>query len=159
PEDVGKLIDNPQYAAFESVPVARNVSLDQAIYVTEHRSEFPEVSVTRTAERRYPNNAVAADILGDLGRVNDQDLAAHAGEGYQPRDTIGKTGVEQIFESELRGTPGKDKVEVDNQNREVNKVEVTKPTAGHDVQLTLDLPTQQVAEESLSQGMEGAHSL
>lgn len=159
PADVATLIDNTNYEAFESVPVAKDIDLDKAIYVTEHRSEFPEVSVSRTAERRYPNNDVAADILGYLGLVNQDDLAAHTGEGYQARDTIGKTGVEQLFESQLRGKPGKDKVEVDNQGRAVNEVTVTKPEAGHDVRLTVDLPTQQIAEESLLQGMEGARGL
>jgi penicillin-binding protein 2 len=75
------------------------------------------------------------------------------------RSVIGKTGIEQMFESELRGTPGKDKVEVDNQGRAVNVVEVKKPEAGHDVRLTVDLPSQHIAEESLAQGMEGARTL
>jgi penicillin-binding protein 2 len=159
PEAVDKLIDNQNYASFESVPVARDVTLEQAIAVTEHREQFPEVSVTRTAERRYPNDFVAADLLGYLGQVNADDLAAHKDEGYDARDSIGKTGIEQIFESELRGTPGKEKVEVDNQNRAVNKVEVEKPVAGHDLRLTVDLGAQRIAEESLAQGMDGARSI
>ena len=60
-----------------------------------------------------------------------------------------------MFESELRGTPGVDKVEVDNQGRAVNVVEVKKPEAGHDVQLTVDLPSQHIAEESLAAGHGG----
>jgi len=64
-----------------------------------------------------------------------------------------------MFESELRGAPGKDRVEVDNQGRAVNIVEVQKPVSGHDVRLTVDLPTQHIAEESLTQGMEGARGL
>lgn len=156
---VDKLIDNQQYAPFESVPVAKNLSLEQALYVAEHRDLFPEVTGTTTAEREYPNNFQAADILGYLGQVNKEDLAAHSGDGYEARDTIGKTGIEKMFESELRGTPGEDKVEVDNQGRGVNTVEVKKPEAGHDVRLTIDLPIQQVAEESLIQGMDGARSL
>jgi penicillin-binding protein 2 len=159
PEDVGKLIDNANYATFEKVPVAKNISLAQAIYVTEHRAEFPGVEKTTTAVRQYPNNYQAADILGYLGQVNQDDLTSHKGEGYQARDTIGKAGVERLFESELRGKPGRNKVEVDNQNRLVNEIPVTKPEAGHDVRLTIDLPSQQVAEESLIQGMEGARSL
>jgi penicillin-binding protein 2 len=159
PADIGKLIDSANYQPFESVPVAQNIDLPTAIYVREHRDDFPEVSVTRLAERQYPQNYQAADVLGYVGQINADELEAHAGDGYDARDTIGKTGVEQMFESELRGTPGKDKVEVDNQGRAVNKVEVQKPQAGHDVRLTVDLPTQQVAEESLAQGMAGARAL
>jgi penicillin-binding protein 2 len=159
PADIAKLIDNQQYAPFEAVPVASKITSDQAIAVVEHKDQFPEVSVTRTAEREYPNGPVAADILGYLSRVNSDDLAKRAGEGYEARDTIGRAGVEQLFESELRGKPGRDKVEVDNQGRSDNVIPVTEPAAGHDVRLTLDLPSQKIAEESLAQGMDGARSL
>jgi penicillin-binding protein 2 len=159
PEEIGKLIDNVNYEAFESVPVAQNVDRATAIFVIEHREQFPEVSVSRTAERVYPNNEVAADVLGYIGPINGDELKTHAGEGYLPRDAIGKTGLEQMFESELRGKPGKDKVEVDNQGRKVNVVEVQKPEAGHDVRLSIDLDMQKVAEDSLAQGMEGARGL
>jgi penicillin-binding protein 2 len=159
PADIGKLIDSTNYQPFESVPVAKGIDLPTAIYVREHRDDFPAVSVTRLAERQYPHDYQAADILGYIGQINADELKTHAGEGYDARDKIGKTGIEQLFESELRGTPGKDKVEVDNQGRAVNTVEVQKPQAGHDVRTTIDLPTQQVAEESLAQGMEGARAL
>ncbi len=158
-DDVDKLIDNTNYEAFEPVPVAKNVTLEQAIYVTEHRSDFPEVSVTRTAERQYPQAFQAADILGYIAQVNQDDLDSHPNEGYLPRDTIGKSGIEKMFETELRGKPGRDKVEVDNQGRAVNVVEVEKPEAGHDVRLTVDLDIQHIAEESLQQGMDGARTL
>ena len=104
------------------MPVAKDIDLATAVYVMEHRRTFPEVSVTRTAERRYPNDSTAADVLGYVGP--DQRRRARRrtrGEGYRARDTIGKTGVEQMFESELRGKPGKDKVEVDNQGRAVER--------------------------------------
>jgi penicillin-binding protein 2 len=158
-DEIDALIDNQQYEPFVPVPVARDITLEQAMYVTEHRGEFPEVSVERSAERRYPNNFQAADIVGYLGQVNEDELQARQGEGYKARDSIGKTGVEAIFESELRGKPGRTKIEVDNQGRAVNEVEVSKPRAGRDVRLTVDLQTQQVAEESLIQGMDGARGL
>ena len=129
------------------VPVAENIDLPTAVYVTEHRDLFPEVAVTRTAERSYPNNFQAADMLGYVGQINGKELAAHKGDGYQASDIIGKNGLEQMFESELRGTPGLDKVEVDNEGRAVNVVEVKKPVAGHDVRLTVDLGVQQIAED------------
>ncbi len=156
---VDALIDNQHYAPFVPVPVADNVSLATAIYVSEHREEFPETSVTRTAARRYRNDAVAAAMLGYTGQIDATELAQHKQDGYTTDATIGKTGVEKIFESELRGTPGTDKVVVDNQGRAVNTVEVKQPQAGHDVRLTMDLGAQKIAEESLQQGMDGARTL
>ncbi len=159
PDDVAKLIDNTNYAAFEPVPVAKDIDQATAVYFAEHRSEFPEVEVSTTTERRYPQDFQAADIVGYLGQINADELKAHAKDGYDARDTIGKIGVEGLYESDLRGKPGEDKVEVDNQGRAVNVVPVTQPEAGHDVRLTIDLPIQHVAEESLAQGMEGARGL
>ena len=156
---VDKLIDNPQYASYLPVPVKKNVDLNTAVYVTEHRDEFPEVDVTRTAERQYPNDFQAADVLGYVGQINADELKSHQGDGYTQSDTIGKTGIEAMFESELRGTPGKDRVELNSQGRAVNKVEVKKPQAGHDVHLTVSLDVQHIAEESLQQGMDGARTL
>ncbi len=129
------------------------------LYVIEHRDEFPQISVSRTAERVYPKDYQAADLLGYVGQINDAELKQHPGDGYQPTDTIGKTGIEQMFESELRGTPGKKKVVLDNQGRAVDVVQVKKPEAGHDVHLTVDLAAQHIAEESLQQGMDGARNL
>jgi penicillin-binding protein 2 len=89
---IDRLIDNPQYASYLPVPVAKNVSLADAVSVMEHRDLYPEISVTRTAERRYPQGFQAADLLGYVGQVNADELAAHPGDGYQTTDTIGKTG-------------------------------------------------------------------
>jgi penicillin-binding protein 2 len=156
---VDKLIDNTQYAAYVPVPVAKGINLPTAIFVMEHRDEFPEVSVERTAERQYPQGFQAADLLGYVGQINGDELKSHAGDGYTNSDTIGKTGIEQMFEAELRGTPGEEKIEVDNQGREVNKIEVKAPQSGHDIRLTVNLGAQHIAEESLQQGMDGARSL
>jgi penicillin-binding protein 2 len=158
-EAVDKLIDNPQYQPFVPVPVAENINTAQAVYVVEHRDLFPHTEFTHTAVRTYPNGPVAADVLGYTGRISDTELAAHKSDGYTALDTIGKTGVEQTFESELRGEPGTDKVEVDSRGDAVDTVEAKKPQAGHDVQLTIDLPAQKIAEESLAQGMDGARGL
>jgi penicillin-binding protein 2 len=156
---VDALLDNPRYDPFLPVPIATNVDLATAIFVSEHRDDFPQVAVTRTAEREYPFGATAADLVGYIGQIDARELASHAGEGYKDDAVIGKTGVEATFESELRGRPGTDKVVVDNQGRAIKTIEVKKPEAGHDVQLTVDLGTQNIAEESLQQGMEGARSL
>jgi penicillin-binding protein 2 len=158
-KSVDALVDNQHYDPFVPVPVAKNVDLPTALYVSEHRDLFPQVSVTSTSERIYPNQGVGADVLGYIGQVNAQELAQHKLDGYQADDTIGKTGVEKTFESELRGTPGEDKVVVDNQGHAVRTITQKKPQAGHDVQLTMNLGVQQIAEQSLEQGMEGARTV
>ena len=125
----------------------------------EHRDRYPEMSVTRTAERRYPQR-VPGCRPPRLHRPGQRGRARGApGEGYQTTDTIGKTGVEQMFEIGAARQAGQGQ----GRGRQPGPGGRTwstckQPEAGHDVRLTLDLPTQHIAEESLAQGMDGART-
>ena len=74
-------------------------------------------------------------------------------------DVIGKSGIEQTFETELRGKPELKKVRVDNRGIKIGESVVRKAQPGHDVQLSIDIDAQKVAEDSLAQGMDGARRL
>jgi penicillin-binding protein 2 len=117
------------------------------------------VKVERIAERAYPDGPVAANLIGYVSEINRGELRAHKSDGYRQGDLIGKDGVEQTFESVLRGTPRKLKVEVDSRGRVVRTIEERKAVPGMDVRLTLDLDVQRMAEQSLAQGMGAAHGL
>ena len=156
PEDVEKRIDNKQYDPFEPVPVEMELTQEQYVFFAEHADVFPHASLESTPVRVYPNGPVGAHVLGYIGRVNDDELAARPGQGYANDDVIGKDGIELTYEIELRGRPGVDKVEVDNRGQVTGVVTAKEPTPGHDVQLSLDLDVQAVAEESLQQGIDGA---
>jgi penicillin-binding protein 2 len=158
--EIGKLIDDTSVSPYLPVAIATNPSPDTVVYVAEHRELFPQVSVTHTSVREYSDAGIAAaNLIGYTGEINDAEMEAHVGERYETGDTIGKTGVEQTFESELRGVPGRDKVQVDNLGRAVDTITVRKPHAGHDVQLTLDGDVQKIALESLQQGIDGSRRL
>ncbi len=159
PEEVEERIDNQQYDPFEPVPVEMQLTQEQYVFFAEHGDLFPHTSLASTPVRRYPNGTIAAHALGYIGKVNKDELRARPGQGYATDDVIGKDGVELTFESELRGRPGVDKVEVDNRGQVTDVVTARDPVPGNDVQLSLDLDVQTVAEESLQQGIEGARSL
>jgi penicillin-binding protein 2 len=159
PADLTKRIDDPKYAPYAPVPVAVDIDFDQALYLREHASDFPDTTVTRSTVRRYPNGPVGAHVIGYVAKINSQELQANAAAGYTADDFIGKVGAEQLFEHELRGTPGIEKVQLDSLGRVVKTVEERKPVPGNDVQLTLDLGLQKMAEESLQQGITGARTL
>ncbi|MFN8025910.1 MAG: penicillin-binding protein 2 [Acidimicrobiia bacterium] len=160
PVEVGTMIDNPAVSPYAPLPLLENVPLATAVYVAEHREAFPDVSITTTSVRQYtPEGVAAANLLGYTGAINADELKARAGEGYATDDRIGKTGIEQVFESELRGTPGVDKVQVDSRGRATSTITEKKPESGHDLQLTIDANVQKIAAESLQQGMEGARTL
>jgi penicillin-binding protein 2 len=101
----------------------------------------------------------ASHLLGYVGAVNRDEQKLHKDEGYGPDDVIGKVGVEQVFETELRGQPRERKLEVDSRGRLVQVLRDKPAEAGNDVQLTLDIEVQRIAEESLAQGMRKAGGL
>jgi penicillin-binding protein 2 len=160
PVDIGTMLDDQSTSPFVPLPIMTDVPLATAVYVAEHREAFPQVAVTRTSVRQYSDAGIAAaNLLGYTGQISSDELQAHPTDGYAKDDTIGKAGIEQTFESELRGTPGVDKVQVDSRGRAVNTVTEKKPQSGKDVQLTIDGDVQKIAAESLAQGMEGARTL
>ncbi len=151
-------LSSPKFSPYEPVTVAKNVGFDALSYIAEHPELFPGVETTRRTTRVYPNGNLAAHVIGYVAAVNKSELQIHKGEGYGQSDQIGKQGVEQLFESELRGVPRTRRLEVDSRGRFVGVLSDTPAQAGHDVQLTLDLGVQSIAESSLEQGIQLARN-
>jgi penicillin-binding protein 2 len=159
PEEIEQRLDNKNVQPFEAVTVAELVTDDQAQYVWEHRQEFPRTRVTSRFLRVYPEGTLGAHVVGYTGRINAEEYAARKSDRYAVDDEIGKSGIEQTFESELRGEPELKRVRVDNRGLKVGESVVRKAEPGHDVQLSIDIDAQRVAEQSLEQGMEGSRHL
>jgi penicillin-binding protein 2 len=152
-------LDSPRFSPYEPVTVAKQVSFDSLVYIEEHPELFPGVQATRRTTRYYPWKELAGHLIGYVAAINKDELKIHKGQGYGQSDQIGKQGVEQLFESELRGVPRTRRLEVDSRGRFVQVLSDTPAQAGHDVELSLDLGVQKIAEDSLNQGMAGAQHL
>lgn len=163
PKSIEKELDSPKYSVYEPVPIAQKATYETLVYISEHPELFPGVKAERRSIREYPNrlvngNPVGAHLLGYVALINKHEYKIHKSEGYTPNDYIGKQGVEQLFESELRGRPRERRLEVDSRGRLVGEASEEPPTPGHDVQLTVDLDVQRVAENALDQGMKLARN-
>lgn len=154
--ELKRRIADPRFSPYRPVPVAEAVPEDKIVYLREHSADFPGVQVQALAERAYPNPGLAAHVLGYVGEINDTELAKRKDTGYRLGDQIGKSGVEQSYESDLRGVPSRLALEVDSAGRVVDTLSSRPAQPGHDVQLTLDLDVQRLAEESLAQGLEAS---
>jgi penicillin-binding protein 2 len=153
-------LQDPQYNGLQPIPIAIDVPADLLQYFAERSDEYPSVNVERRSVREYPYGALAAHIVGYVGRASDDELKAKQGgviatrtidKPYQPESEIGKTGVERSYEDYLRGTPGIRTIEVDAKNRPVRVTGEQPPLQGDDVQLTIDIDAQLAAEEALAQ--------
>jgi len=150
-------LDDPRVSPYTPVPVATDVSYEALAYVSEHREDFPGVRAEPLAIRSYVNGSVAAHVLGYVGEINEEELTAQAESAhYELGDTIGKSGVELTYESDLRGEAGENRVEVDSTGRVLRTISSKNPKPGNDIKLTLDLDYQKLVEDSLGQGIASA---
>lgn len=149
-------VADPKYSPYRPVPLAVDVPEEKIVYIREHQEDFPGVDNSRITTRTYPQGSLAAHVLGYVGEINDSELAERRDDGYRLGDDIGKTGVEKSLEEHLRGEAGVTKLEVDSKGRRLRTLGQVAPVQGDDVQLTIDLDIQRLAEESLAQGLEAA---
>jgi penicillin-binding protein 2 len=155
---IDRRLNDTQFSPLQPIPVAIDVPEELQLYLAERADEFPAVQVERQSVRNYPEGSTAAHLLGYVGRISKEEYDARKGDDqpkpYQPDSPIGKGGVEQAYEDELRGKPGVRKIEVDAENRPIRTIEYTPPEPGNDIQLTVDLDVQKMAEQALREQLE-----
>ncbi|HTW38344.1 MAG TPA: penicillin-binding protein 2 [Steroidobacteraceae bacterium] len=142
--------------SFDSVPIRLRMSDEDAARFAVHRFEFPGVDIKTRQTRLYPYGELAVHAIGYVGAISEQDLSRVGSAAYAGTTLIGKVGVEGAYETKLHGTNGFREVLVNAQGRSVDKLgaltlqlRTQPPVAGDNLVLSIDLKTQQVAEESL----------
>lgn len=152
-----KAINNVQYSPYAPVPVLRNATPQEILYIQENQQLFPGVQATSISERTYtPMGLAAANVVGYVGQISDRQLKKLKGQGYQPGDEIGLAGVESTYEGVLRGSPGVEKVQVDSKGDVLDTLSATKPVPGLNLRLSIDGNVQMTAQTALAQGMVAA---
>jgi penicillin-binding protein 2 len=131
-------LNNDQFSLYEPVPIVENAPLSDVLYIGEHGAEFPGVSVSSGTQLTYPQGTTGAQMLGYVRQINSSELAAHNRQGYQLGDEYGQDGLENQYETYLRGTPGINDVEVNAQDQVVGSLGQTTPKAGDDVVTNID---------------------
>ena len=99
--------------------VLADASFDQVSVLEEHRTEFPSLIIEATPKRRYPDGPVVSAFVGYTAEINDSELNSAEYKAYKSGQQIGRAGLEQQYERELRGTEGSRFVEVDARGRVV----------------------------------------
>ncbi|HET9722622.1 MAG TPA: penicillin-binding protein 2 [Actinomycetota bacterium] len=157
--ELGARLDDTRYYAFSAIPIAIDVPRPVVLYMKEHAREFPGVDVVELPVRTYPEHLLAAHVLGYLGQISKAKLQDPAFAAYEPGDEVGVSGIEAVDESELVGTDGVIKYRVNSAGRNLGEIGQLDPVPGEDVELTLDLRIQRLAEDSLENGMLAARSV
>jgi penicillin-binding protein 2 len=139
------------------VPIRLRMSDEDVARFAVHRFEFRGVDIKTRQTRWYPNGDLAVHALGYVGAISEQDLKHIDRSAYAGTSLIGKLGVESAFEHQLHGVNGSREVLVNAQGRSVErqgafvpKLHGKAPVAGDELELSIDLRIQRVAEAALA---------
>ena len=161
PDEIRTKLASVRFSRYTPVPLVTDLPEDFKIYLDERAADYPSVVVERIALRAYPYATLASNVLGYVGKINPDELAAKAGltaKPYSLNDEIGKAGVEQEYEDWLRGTPGERRIEVDARGNPVRVIRERPPKAGDDLVLSLDVDIQALAQQKVEQGLADARA-
>ena len=106
------------------------------------------VVVSDIETREYPLKEAAAHLVGYVQNVTAEDLEKHAGEGYTSSSVIGKTGIEGLFEKELKGKNGCRIYITGPEGEEKEELAYTPVQHGQNIKLTVDASLQLQLYES-----------
>ena len=141
---------------FQPIPITKEADPDIALQIVERSDQFPGVDAQPIAIRNYPGVAGVngAHVLGYVGPLTESDLTKDNGKQYYRSETIGKSGLEIIYDSYLRGIPGIRTLTVDRKevitSQGVNKA----PIAGDHLVTSLDARLQAAVEVALSDAVQ-----
>lgn len=122
---------------------------------SEHERDWEGFEATVHYSRRYPFAALAAHVLGRVGRDRLPSDAGDMKMNFVDKEMCGRDGVELQYDAYLRGMPGEDRVYVDARGYAQSRVTVVPPQNGYDLKLTIDASLQRAAEKELA-GCSGA---
>lgn len=125
------------------VPITLSTNLSDKIVATlkENRTELPGVEVVEETNRVYKDSLYYAPILGYTGTISSESLQEKKEEGdnyYSSTDQIGKSGLEALYETQLRGTKGSQSVVKNSAGNTTEILKTKDPVAGDDLYLTID---------------------
>jgi len=136
--------------------LARPLTPVQVLRLREQAPVLGGAEVVADVLRAYPNGSLAAHVLGYTSSISSEEYDRLSSHGYRLSDRIGRSGLEKIYESHLRGEWGGQQLEV-NAAGQVQRVLGDKPArAGKDLRLTIDLDLQRAAERALDGVRKGA---
>jgi len=133
---------------FQPVPVADDIDPAVVLAISEHAERYPGVRVQMQTVLSYPEGALAAHLLGYTGAIAESDKATN--KTLVDNDTIGRSGLEEFYDSVLRGVDGKEFVHLDPRGDAVGAADSVAPVQGNRLVTSIDLDVQRLAEKALA---------
>ncbi len=135
-----------RYSKYLPITVAMDVKPEVIVELEENGENYTGVYVDLDSQRVYPYGKYVSHMLGYVGQISESELESYEKQGYNDydmNDQVGKNnGIEQSFETTLRGEDGLMEVSVNSMGKRVSTNYVKEPVPGNDVYLTIDVKLQ-----------------
>ena len=126
---------------------AHDVSDEVVSVIKENNTYYKGVDVEVVVYREYTDGTIAPHIIGVTGVINAEEYAELKEKGYAMDDVLGKSGIEKVFEENLKGTNGTKTVTTESDGTQTTSVKGLRN--GDNIVLTIDADLQKVAQYSL----------
>lgn len=122
--------------------IKENLTWAEVALLESNTLELPGLSVEVGLCRHYPYGSLLAPLTGYVAAASIQDQNNDASLLQIPDLKVGKSGIEKIFDHELRGEAGGRYIEVNAFGKTVRELSYVSSKSGQDIQLTIDLDLQ-----------------
>ena len=154
-EEISDKLSDKSYMSYMPVMVAEDISASSAKEIQD--KALPGIRVAVDHVREYPYDSTASHIIGYLGRISEEEKPEYVEEkGYRVDALIGKSGIERLFENELRGTDAVSRLQVDSTGNVTGVIDRQDTKKGESVKLTIDIELQHAAETALEDAIKAA---
>ena len=134
---------------FEPVTLMYELNENQIAKIAVNQFLLPGIDVEPQFVREYPRKEHFAHSVGYVGRINEKESKTLDQTQYRGTQSVGKTGVERFYETELHGQVGYEEVETNAQGRVMRVLNHHDPVPGKNIVLSLDVHLQEAAEKAL----------
>jgi len=133
-----------------------NIDREKSLQIEERSRLLTGVFLESNPKREYLDEGMLAHFLGYIGRISAEEWKENP--QYRQVDMIGKSGIEKSYEAELKGTAGKEQVEVDATGKPIRFLARVEPVAGSNVNLSIDWELQKQMYNAIKSQVEKSGS-
>ncbi|MGA2417822.1 MAG: penicillin-binding protein 2 [Candidatus Staskawiczbacteria bacterium] len=141
-----------QSADSSQVLVAEDISHDNLLVLETKINDLVGCQIQQNTTRDYLSGPVFSQVLGYTGRIDKEEYSSST--GYAINDYIGKTGLEEYYETDLRGVPGQSKVVKTSAGISQTSEILSAPQAGNNLVLNIDADLQQRLYNDLGENLQ-----
>ena len=157
-------MDRQAFSNVNNFVMAENVSAATVATIKEHSLQLPGVEIVETSARSYEQSDIIPAVLGRVGKITAEKWKVTDSDGnvtyplrekgYNMNDVLGISGLESVYEDELRGKDGVETITRNSDGVIVDTKLTTVPEPGHTVQLTIDSNFQRAVDKALADNID-----